>query len=50
MARKDGRRVIQVTLLSDVYDRIREHCDSLDLPITVWVRDLVKRELGLPRT
>lgn len=48
--RSDGRRLIQLTMKPDLYERIREHCDSLDLPVTVWVRELVKRELGLPRT
>jgi len=43
--RKDGRRLIQLTMKPDLYDRIQEHCAAIDQPVTVWVRELIKREL-----
>ena len=41
----DGRKLIQITMLPDLYQQIRNHCKQLDLPITIWVRELIKREL-----
>jgi hypothetical protein len=43
----DGRKLIQLSMKPDVYDRIRTHCKSLDIPITVWARELIRRELEL---
>jgi hypothetical protein len=43
--RKDGRRLIQLTMKPDLYERIQAHCASIDVPITVWARELIKREL-----
>lgn len=42
----DNRRLIQLTMKPDLYDRIRDHCSALDMPITVWARELIKRELA----
>jgi hypothetical protein len=39
--RSDGRRLIQLTMRPDLYDRIREHCRRLDVPITVWARSVI---------
>lgn len=41
----DGRKLIQITMLPALYHQIQNHCKQLDLPITVWVRELIKREL-----
>jgi len=38
----DSRRLIQITVQPDLYDKIREHCSGLDMPITVWVRGLMR--------
>ena len=43
--RSDGRRLIQLTMKPDLYDRIRQHCSSLDLPMTVWIRGLIDHAL-----
>jgi hypothetical protein len=43
--RKDGRRLIQLTMKPDLYERIQAHCSAMDTPITVWARELIKREL-----
>jgi hypothetical protein len=42
----DGRRLIQLTTQPELYEQIRQHCRSLDMPITVWARELIKRELA----
>jgi len=44
----DGRRLIQITVQPDLYDRIRQHCSSLDMPITVWVRGLMREAMARP--
>ena len=44
--RKDGRRLIQLTMKPEFYDRIQEHCAAADVPATVWVRELIKKELA----
>lgn len=46
--RDDNRKLIQLTMKPDLYDRIRNHCSALDMPITVWARELIKRELNQP--
>ena len=47
--RKDSsRRLLQVSLKPDLYDRIRDHCEALDIPMAIWARELIKRELLRP--
>lgn len=41
----DNRRLVQLTMKPDLYERVRNHCRELDMPITVWARELIKREL-----
>lgn len=43
--RPDSRRLIQLTMKPDLYDRIRRHCSALDVPMTVWARGLILKEL-----
>jgi len=38
----DGRKLIQITVQPDLYEKIRKHCDNFDMPITVWVRGLMR--------
>lgn len=45
---KSSRRLIQLSMKPDLYDRIRDHCEALDMPVTIWVRELIKRELLHP--
>jgi hypothetical protein len=40
------RRLLQVSLKPDFYERIRQHCARIDLPMAIWVRELIKREIG----
>jgi hypothetical protein len=43
-----SRKMIAVTATHSLYERCKQHCRSLDLPVTVWVRELIKRELEQP--
>jgi hypothetical protein len=44
--RKDSnRRLLQVSLKPDFYERVQQHCAELDVPMAIWVRELIKREL-----
>jgi len=42
---KDGRKLISVTMLPELYTRICTHCAQNDIPVSVWVRNLVAAEL-----
>jgi hypothetical protein len=44
----DNRRLIQITVQPDLYDKIRQHCNNLDMPITVWVRGLMREAMANP--
>lgn len=41
------RKLIQLTIKPELWLAIKEHCARLDMPITVWARELIKRELKL---
>lgn len=41
-----GRRLLQISLKPDFYELVRKHCRALDLPMTVWARELIKREIN----
>jgi hypothetical protein len=44
--KSDGRHLIQLTLTPAFYFELKEHCHNLDIPVTVWVRDLIRRALA----
>lgn len=46
--RSDGRRVISLTMQPAIYEMLYEHCRKIDQPITVFVRELIKREINRP--
>ena len=46
--RSDGRCLIQLTMRPELYQEIRDHCQRLDMPITVWAREIIRRELAQP--
>lgn len=43
--RKDGRRLIQLTMRPELYHRIKDHCAAIDAPISTWARSLIIQEL-----
>jgi hypothetical protein len=40
-----NRRLLQVSLKADLYEQVRGHCNHLDMPMAIWARELIKREL-----
>ena len=44
--RKLSRKLLQVSLKSDLYEQIRLHCARIDIPMAIWARELIKRELS----
>jgi hypothetical protein len=44
----DGRKLIQLTMKPDLYAQVKATCAQLDIPCTVWMRELIKRELNNP--
>lgn len=47
-SKNDGRKLIQVTMRPELHDQVKERCDELDLPVTVWIRELIKQALARP--
>jgi hypothetical protein len=39
------RRLLQISLKPDLYQQIKQHCAQLDIPMAIWARELIKREL-----
>lgn len=39
------RKLLQVSLKPDLYKQIQTHCNQLDMPMAIWTRELIKREL-----
>lgn len=46
--KESGRKLIQLSVKPNFYEQIVTYCDELDMPVTVWARELIKRELGAP--
>jgi hypothetical protein len=43
--KETGRKLVQLSMKPEFYELIRQHCEHLDMPVTVWARELIKREL-----
>ena len=46
--RADGRYLVQLTMREELYRQLQVRCRELDVPITVWARELIRRELAQP--
>ena len=46
MTRRDNRKVLSISCKPELFDQVRAHCEALDVPFTVWVRDLINKELN----
>ena len=44
--RKDGRRIVSVTMKPCLYDELIERCKALDIPVTVFAREALVTALG----
>lgn len=43
-----GRRLLQVSLKPEFYAVVQRYCDEIDVPMALWVRSLIQRELAAP--
>lgn len=43
--RSDGRHVVSVTMNQELYHRLYSHCRENQMPVTVYIREILKREL-----
>jgi hypothetical protein len=39
------RKLVSVTMQSDLYEALARHCRHKDVPMTVWVRQLIRTAL-----
>lgn len=46
---KCGRKLVSVTMLPALYDKVLKHCKDNDIPMSLWVRQLIERELEPPK-
>ena len=47
--RKDPtRRLLQVSMKPDFYEAVQRYCAEIDVPMAIWARELMKRELQQP--
>ena len=42
---KNGRKVVSVTMLPELYNKLSHYCKNSDVPISLWVRKLIESEL-----
>lgn len=40
------RRLLQISLKPELHAAIQQHCAALDVPMAIWARELIKRELS----
>lgn len=45
LRRSDNRRLLQVSMKPEFYAIVQQHCIELDIPMALWVRSLIQREL-----
>lgn len=46
--KSNGRKLVQLSMKPEFYELVRQRCEQLDMPVTVWARELIKRELSEP--
>lgn len=46
--RSKNRRLLQVSLKPEFYAVVQQHCDEIDVPMALWVRSLIQREIAVP--
>lgn len=40
-----ARKLLQVSLKPELHEAVRVYCAKLDIPMAIWARELIKREL-----
>jgi len=44
-SKTEQRKIVQVTCLPALFRQIQEHCKTIDVPVSVWARELIIAEL-----
>lgn len=39
------RKLLQISLTPDQHAAIKQHCARLDIPMAIWARELMRREV-----
>lgn len=39
------RKLLQISLTTDQHAAIKRHCSQLDIPMAIWARELMRREI-----
>ena len=47
---KNGRKVVSVTMLPTLYEKLLQQCKDCDVPVSLWVRKLIEAELSKGET
>lgn len=42
---KNGRKIVSVTMTDTLYNQLVAHCKDVDLPLSVFCRQLIQREV-----
>ena len=42
---RNGRKLISITCQPDLYQAIKDVCEEQDLPVSVWARKVLEREI-----
>ena len=42
---RNGRKLISVTVQPELYARIKDVCETTDVPVSVWARQALEREV-----
>ena len=42
---RNGRKLISITCQPGLYDQVKEICADQDLPVSVWARKVLEREV-----
>jgi hypothetical protein len=49
-SRKSDRKLVSVTMLPALHQKLSRHCKDCDVPISLWVRKLIEAELDRVET
>ena len=46
----NNRRIVSISMKPDLHAQLWSHCKEIDQPVTVFVRELIKKALLTPPT
>ena len=42
---RNGRKLISITCQPDLYEQVKQVCADQDLPVSVWARKVLEKEI-----